>query len=148
VTENQQTSDETTTEETRQNQWETILKDFQVLGENIAENIKNAWQDENTQKQFSDLRTGLQTVVDQVSDAIDEARQAATSEEVKTEVKKAAGEVKELGAKVYTDTKPHLVNTLKTLSDGLQGIISRLESPANTSTQPEGQDQASPEENS
>ena len=42
-------------------------------------------------------------------------------------MKRAAGEVKDLGGKVYADTKPHLINILQTVGEGIQTMIDRLE---------------------
>ena len=50
-----------------------------------------------------------------------------TRTEMKSEMKKAVGEVKEIGSKVYKDSKPVIVSALQTLNDGLQNIIEHLQ---------------------
>jgi len=114
------------TEESQKNEhppWSSVANDFQSLGKSIADAIKNTFQDDRYKEQLTELRTGLQNMTEQVASAVDET---IKSSNVKSEVKKAAGEVKEAGGKVYSDTKPFLTGALKTLNEGIQSIIDRL----------------------
>jgi uncharacterized protein YjbJ (UPF0337 family) len=113
-------------QQTDQNPWTSVAGDFQSLGKSIADAIKNTFQDDRYKEQLTELRTGLQNMTEQVASAVDET---IKSSNVKSEVKKAAGEVKEAGGKVYSDTKPFLTGALKTLNEGIQSIIDRLETP-------------------
>ncbi|MFQ5576683.1 MAG: hypothetical protein ACE5G8_06805, partial [Anaerolineae bacterium] len=79
----------------------------------------------------------LQHIADQGAQAVDEAAKSPAASEVKTEVKRAAGEMKELGGKVYSEAKPHLLSTLKTLGESIQTIIERLEASAAHEGEPE-----------
>jgi uncharacterized protein YjbJ (UPF0337 family) len=129
----QNQSEDTTTpqdpqepQQTDQTPWTSVASDFQSLGKSIADAIKNTFQDDKYKEQLTELRTGLQNMTEQVASAVDET---IKSSNVKSEVKKAAGEVKEVGGKVYSDTKPFLTGALKTLNEGIQSIINRLETP-------------------
>jgi len=85
-------------------------------------------------------------MTDQVAGAVEEALSSSTTEGVKSEVKKAASEVKDVGGKVYSDTKPFLASTLKTINEGIQGIIERMEtSPTDA---PEAEAAVEPEDDS
>ena len=99
-----------------QSPWNSVASDFQSLGKSIADAIKNTFQDDRYKEQLTELRTGLQNMTEQVANAVDETIKSSTTENVKSEVKKAAGEVKEVGGKVYSDTKPFLAGALKTLN--------------------------------
>ncbi len=112
------------------NQWDAVAKDFQRLGESIAEALKSAWQNEATQRQMRDLKEGLHAMAEQVGETVTEAKETLTGDEVKSEVKKAAEDVKGLGSKVYDEAKPVLLDVLKTLDEGIQKMIDRLETPA------------------
>lgn len=125
MTEQEQTPQ---SEEPTGDQWDSITKDFQALGQSIADAVKGAWQDENYRQQLKDLGAGLQTMANQVVQVVDEAIKSPVAEEAKTEVKRAAVEVKDLGGKVYADSKPHLLSALKKVGEGLQTIITNLES--------------------
>jgi len=122
-----------------QSQWDAVAQDFQRLGESIADAVKSVWSNPSTQKQVTDLKEGLQNMAEQVGQVVDETRQNLTGEELKSEVRKATDDVKEFGTKVVSDSKPFLLDVLKTLDDGLQSLISRLEAreaPAEPSSPP------------
>ncbi len=137
------TSETQENQENTQGNWSSVAGDFQTLGQSIADAIKGVVQDEKYKEQLTELRVGLQNMTEQVAGAIEEAISSSTAEGVKAEVKKAASEVKETGGKVYGDAKPFLAHTLKTINEGIQGIIDRIEtSPtdapeAETATEPE-----------
>jgi len=114
---------------TKSNPWDDILKDFQSLGQNISKAVQEAVHDEKYKESLKDLRQGLENTVNQVAKSIDEAVKSPQAEEVKVEVKKAVGEVKEAGSKAYSDTKPFLITALQTLNDGIQKLIDRLQEP-------------------
>jgi len=118
-----------------QSPWTSVAGDFQSLGKSVADAIKNTFQDDRYKEQLTELRAGLQNMTEQVASAVDETLKSPTTENVKSEVKKAAGEVKEVGGKVYSDTKPFLTGALKTLNEGIQSIIDRLETPQENNEQ-------------
>ncbi len=132
---------------TVENQWDAVAKDFQRLGESIAEALKSAWQNETTQRQVHDLKEGLHSMAEQVGQTVAEAKETLTGDEVKSEVKKAAEDVKGLGSKVYSEAKPVLLDVLKTLDEGIKKMIDRLETPHPTETEapPETETTESPE---
>lgn len=109
------------------NHWEAIQQDFQSLGRNISNAVKDMWHDERTRGQVNELRNCLENMSNQVGQAIDETINTAKSKNIKDDVQKAVGEIKNMGDKVYTDTKPHLVSALKMLDETIQKVIGRLE---------------------
>lgn len=125
-------------------QWDAVAKDFQRLGESIAEAVKSAWQNETTQRQVHDMQEGLHSLTEQVGEAVEEAKQTITSEEVKTEVKKTAEEVKGLGSKVYSETKPVLLDVLKTLDEGIRKMIERMEAAPTKPEAPKAETEETP----
>lgn len=110
-----------------QSQWDGVANDFKRLGDSIAEAFQSAWNNQSTQKQMTDLKEGLQSMSEQVGQVVEEARQNITSDELKTEVRRAADDVKDFGTKVVSESKPLLLDVLKTLDDGIQSLISRME---------------------
>jgi len=113
------------------NPWDDVIHDFQALGESITRAIQGAVQDERSKKPLNEVKQGLENVADQVTKSVNEAAQSARSQarsqNIKTEVRKAVDEVKDMGDKVYSESKPILVNALATLGEGIQMLIERLE---------------------
>ena len=124
------------TKDTKYSPWDTIANDFQKLGQNLADAIKDTLNDENTKKHLGELRTGLQNMVEQVAGAVDEAVKSPAASTAKTEVKKAVGEVKDIGGKVYSESRPMLINALKQLEKGIQTIVARLDDDTKTEETP------------
>lgn len=132
-----------TTSEPEHNPWDDVLKDFQSLGQSITTVVQDALHDEKYKETLKELRHGLENTANQVAKSIDEAVKSSQTEEVKAGVKKATEDVKEVGDKVYSDTKPHLINALQSLNQGIQKLIDRLqavqaEPTETTSTEEEG----------
>lgn len=121
-----QTQDGTKKEE-QAKAWDAVVEDFQHLGNSLSAAVKEMWSDERNREQLKQFRTGLEDMVKQVGNTIDEASKSEQANNVRQEVKKAATDVRGLGSKVYTDSKPHLVGLLQNISSGLDNIIQRLE---------------------
>ena len=140
MTDTQQSYDEQTNqagpESRSENPWEAIAADFQTLGQNIAGAIKKTWNEDDAKRDMRNLRSSLQNAANQVANAVEEAMQSPTAANAKEEVKKAAGDVKDFGEKAYTDSKPHLLNALKSLEAGLQSLISNIEERQKTGSTP------------
>ncbi len=116
-----------TTSEPEPNPWDDVLKDFQSLGQSITKAVQDALHEEKYKESLKEIRYDLESTANQVAKSIDEAVKASQTEEVKAGVKKAAEDVKEAGDKVYSDTKPHLINALQSLDQGIQKLIDRLQ---------------------
>lgn len=122
------TSGRTTSDQQKgANPWDDVLRDFQSLGQNIARAAQTTLQGEKGADRLQEIRRGVEQMADEVARNIDEAARTTQKDQVKQEVRKAAAEVKDLGDKVYTDTKPYLLGALRSLNEGLQKIISSLE---------------------
>lgn len=122
-----ETEETKTTSEPEHNPWDDVLKDFQSLGQSITEAVQDALHEEKYKESLKELRHGLENTANQVAKSIDEAIQSSQTEEAKASVKKAAEDVKGVGDRVYSDTKPHLINALQSLNQGIQKLIDRLQ---------------------
>ncbi len=134
-----------TGQETSQSPWDEVIKDFQSLGQSISQAVHDAVQDEKYKESLRELRQGLENVASQVSESIDEAVKSTPTDEVKTGVQKAVDDVKDLGEKIYDDSKPHIVSALQSLSDGLQKMIDRLQAAPSEAQVPETDEEAETE---
>ncbi|RME51333.1 MAG: hypothetical protein D6796_01180, partial [Caldilineae bacterium] len=106
MTEEQTTPPPDETGQAIKSQWEAIVRDFQSLGQSIAETVKDAWQDEANRQQLQELGDSMKRVADQIVDAVDEALKSPAATEVKSEFKKAPETVKEAGQRVYSEAQP------------------------------------------
>ena len=118
-----------TKQETPPSPWDAVIKDFQSLGQSITEAVQEAVQDEKHKESLNELRQGLEGVANQVAKSVEDAAHSAQAEQVKSGVQRAVGDVRAMGGKVYSDTKPALINALEGLSAGIQKMIERLQEP-------------------
>lgn len=107
--------------------WQEVGHQFQVLGQSIAQAMRTAWENEETQKQLREMRSGLESMVKEVGKAIEDSANTPQGQKIRTEAGKAAQSVKTAGEQTVQEVRPHLVNTLKQLNEELQKLIDRWE---------------------
>lgn len=107
--------------------WDDVVRDFQSLGQSISRAIQDVVHDEGHKESLKELRQGLENVADQVAQSINEATRSSEAERMKSGVQRAVDDVRDLGSKVYRDTRPVLITALESLSAGLQRMVDRLQ---------------------
>jgi hypothetical protein len=116
-----------TEEQTTNNAWSEVGRQFQSLGESLATAFRAAWEDEGNRQQLRDLQTGLEKMADDVSQAVKDAGESPEGQKVREEVKKAAGSARAAGKTAWQDARPHVLSALRSVDAELQKIISRME---------------------
>jgi hypothetical protein len=100
--------------------WHQVGKQFQALGESLAEAFRTAWEDEETRQRAQDMQAGLEKMVDDIGQAIKEASESP-------EAKKATESAKAAGSKAWQDARPHVLSALRSVDTELQKVISKME---------------------
>jgi len=113
--------------------WREVGKQFEVLGNSLANAFRTAWEDENTRRHMREMQTGLETMVNEVGTAIKETTESPEGQKARAEAERAAQSLRAAGAKTWQETKPQLMTALRQLSAELQKTISRLEEEGKTS---------------
>jgi vacuolar-type H+-ATPase subunit E/Vma4 len=107
--------------------WEEVGRQFQTLGESIAAAFRTAVKDETNRQRLEQMRTGLESMVDEVGQAIKETAATPGGQKVKTEAQQAAQKLRTAGEQTIQEARPHLMNALRQLNDELQKMIDRME---------------------
>jgi len=107
--------------------WHEVGKQFEVLGNSLANAFRTMWEDENTRSHMHEMQNGLETMINEVNKAIKEAAQSPQAHKARTEAGKAAQSVRTAGEKTWQETRPQLVSALRQLSAELQKTITKLE---------------------
>jgi arginyl-tRNA synthetase len=107
--------------------WRDVGKQFEALGHSLAAALRAAWHDENTQRGLREMQTGLETMVNQVSQAVKEAAESPDGQKVRTEAERAAQSLRSASEKTWQETKPQVVSALRQLNAELQKAISQLD---------------------
>jgi uncharacterized membrane protein YccC len=116
-------ADEQTTEDT----WGEIGRQFQVLGESLAAAFRTAWESEENREHLKDMRTGLEAMVNQVGQALQDASTSPEMQRARAEVEKAAESTRVAGEHALREARPHLQSALRQASDELRRMAQHLE---------------------
>lgn len=141
TTTDQDTAENESTTQATSNPWDDVLRDFQSLGESIVSAVQTAINDDKHKETVQEMKSNVEDIADQFSQSVTEARG-----EVKTEVKKAVGDMKDMGSKVYQDAKPVITTALQTLNDGIQNLIEHLQDEENSTDSPTTEEDQTPKE--
>ena len=68
--ENQSTSE--SSQEAKENSWQEVGQQFQVFGESLATALRTAWENEENRKRLDEMRSGLESMAENVSQAVKE----------------------------------------------------------------------------
>ncbi|MCP4541661.1 MAG: hypothetical protein GY832_31395 [Chloroflexi bacterium] len=114
-------------EHTADESWREVGKQFQTLGEGLAQAFRTAWESEENRQYAENMRTGLESMVDHVSRAIQDACDSPEGQRVRSEVDRATQSALTAGEKAIQDAQPHLLSALNYVNDEIQKIIVRME---------------------
>ena len=118
---------EKTENRTTDDAWGEVGRQFQALGESLAEAFRTAWESEETRQHVQSMEDGLEAMIDHIGRAIKEARTSPEVEKVHGEAEKAAESLRTAGAHTWQEVRPHLLAALNQINAELQRMIVRLE---------------------
>ena len=118
-----------TEKQTTEEAWREVGRQFQSLGESLAEAFRSAWESEETRKHVQNMEGGLKAMVDKVDQALKEISASPEAEKMHTEAEKAADTLREAGEKTWQEARPHLLSALTQINAELQKMIGRLKAP-------------------
>lgn len=107
--------------------WEDVGKQFQTLGESLSMAFRAAWEDEETRARLQEMRSGIETMVTQVSAAIRDTAGTPQGQKVRSEAGRAAENLKSAGEQTMSEVRPHLVAALRQVNAELQKMINRMD---------------------
>jgi 2-oxoglutarate dehydrogenase E2 component (dihydrolipoamide succinyltransferase) len=111
--------------------WQEVGEQFQALGHSLATALRMTWTDEENQRRLQALRGGVESMVENVGQAIRERAVAPATEQARETVSKAAGTAagtaRVAGERAVQEVRPHLVQALHRLNAELQTMITRME---------------------
>jgi len=107
--------------------WHEVGRQFQALGESLAEAFRTAWEREENRQHLQDMRAGLEVMVDKVDQAIREAGASPEAQKVRREAEKATVSAQAAGEQAWQEVRPHLLSALRQVNAELQRMIQRLD---------------------
>jgi vacuolar-type H+-ATPase subunit I/STV1 len=125
-----------TEKQTTDEAWREVGRQFQALGESLAEAFRTAWESEENRQHVQNMRDGLEAMIDQVGQAIKEASASPEAQKMRGEAEKAAESLRGAGEQTWQEARPHLLSALNQINAELQKMIGRLEQEEPTSEVP------------
>jgi hypothetical protein len=117
---------EKTDKQTTEEAWREVGKQFQTLGESLAEAFRTAWESEENRRHVQNMQEGLEAMVDHVGRAMKEASASPKGEKIRGEAERAAESLRAAGEQTWQEARPHLLSALTQINAELQKMIARL----------------------
>lgn len=110
--------------------WAEVGRQFQELGDSLAQAVRATWQDEETQKRLREVRAGLESMAQEVGKAIDETAHSPQGQRVRESAGRTAESMRSATEQTVQEIRPHLIRALEELNQQLQKLIEHI-SPRN-----------------
>jgi hypothetical protein len=107
--------------------WGEVGRQFQALGESLAQAFHAAWEDEETHQHVQELQAGLEAMVGEIGQAIKQAANSPEGRRMGEGIKRAGESARVAGGRAWQDAQPHVLAALRKLNAELQKMIGRLE---------------------
>jgi len=116
-----------TEKQTTDEAWREVGRQFQTLGESLAEAFRTAWGSEENRRHVQNMQEGLEAMIEQVGQAIKEANTLSEAQKIRSEAEKATESLCTAGEQTWQEVRPHLLSALEQINAELQKMISRLQ---------------------
>ena len=113
---------------TTESSWQEVGRQFQALGESLAQAMRSAWENEETQRRVNDMRTGLESMAREVGKAVEDTANSPEGQKIRSEAERAADSVRVATEQTVQEVRPQLLTALQQLNSELQKLIDRMES--------------------
>jgi translation initiation factor 2 alpha subunit (eIF-2alpha) len=112
--------------------WEEVGQQFEQLGKSLAAAFSALWQNQETQEHVESVKSGLQSLADEISAAVNKTTVTPEAEKVKADAQKAAESARKAVEKAAEEARPQIASALKQVNTELQKLIDRMEAEENT----------------
>lgn len=113
------------TEQPEPNDRNTVFDELTLLGKNIGDAVRSVIDSPQAREIEDEVRTGFQTVVAEVNDAIGKARSSDVAKDLGEKTSQAAESVRE--SKVTDEVRSGLIQGLRSFNTELEQMLNRLD---------------------
>jgi len=107
--------------------WQDVGKQFQELGESLAQAFRTAWENEENQRRLQEMRTGLESMIREVGQAIDDTARSPQGQKLREEAGRTVEALRSASEQTAQEIRPQLINALQQLNTELQKLIERMD---------------------
>jgi hypothetical protein len=103
--------------------WREVGKQFEVLGQGIAQAFRSAGSTE----QAREMKTGLEAMVQDIGKAIRDAAESPEGQKVRAETNRTVESLRNAGEQTVREVRPQVISALKQLNDELMKLVNKIE---------------------
>jgi hypothetical protein len=103
--------------------WREVGKQFETLGQGIAQAFRSAGSTE----QAKEMKTGLEAMVQDIGRAIRDAAESPEGQKVRAETNRTVESLRTAGEQTVREVRPQVISALKQLNDELMKLVNRIE---------------------
>jgi methyl-accepting chemotaxis protein len=107
--------------------WQEVGKKFEELGASLAYTVRTAWEHEETQRRLQEMRTGLEAMVRDVSQAIEDSANSPQGQRIRQDANRAAETVRSATEQTINEARPQILNALQQLNEEIQKLTQRMQ---------------------
>ena len=112
---------------TSSDSWQEVGQQFQALGASLAQAIRTAWENEQTQSRVQEMRGGIESMARDIGKAIDDTANSVQGRQVRQDATKAVETLRTAGEQTVQEVRPQMISALQQLNQELQKLINRME---------------------
>lgn len=122
--------------------WQEVGRQFKLLGESISQAVQAAWHDEENRRRVEEMRSGLESMVSDVSNSIKQAANTPQGQRIREHGRQTAEDIRAASEQTVQDIRPTLVSALRQLNLELQKLTDRMDKTNRAQENPENVDSA------
>jgi hypothetical protein len=122
-TTNQQTGSTQQAGPSMEDSWREVGKQFEELGKGIAQALRSATNTE----QAKEMKTGLESMVQDIGKAIRDAAESPEGQKVRAETNRTVETLRTAGEQTVREVRPQVINALKQLNEEMQKLVNKIE---------------------
>ncbi len=110
-----------------ENNWQEVGRQFQALGQSLADAVRAAWENEETQRRVQETRTGLESMAHDIGKAVEDTANSPQGQRIRQNAEHTAESLRSATEQTVQEVRPQLITALQQLNEELQKLINRLE---------------------
>jgi 1,2-diacylglycerol 3-alpha-glucosyltransferase len=110
--------------------WREVSSQLHALGEGLAAAFRSAWEGEESRRYWPDIRSGMEAMINEINQAIQETSTAPEAQRTRSASEKEAEPVHEADAQAQHQRRPeasYLLSALRQVNAELQKMIGPME---------------------
>jgi uncharacterized membrane protein YccC len=107
--------------------WQDVGQQFKVLGESLAQAFRATWENEENQRRMHEMRSGLESMAQNLGKAIDETAQSPQGQQFKADAEKTMEKLRAASEQTVQEVRPQLITALQQLNNELQKLVDKMQ---------------------